>query len=42
MGGFVAQLNKKMKDGYSYSFFKDLLGKSVDQLWSDYKVTHFK
>ncbi|KAL9244950.1 hypothetical protein vseg_018663 [Gypsophila vaccaria] len=38
--GFVAQLNKKMKDGYSDGFFKDLLGKSVDQLWSDYKAKY--
>lgn len=40
MGGFVAQLNMKMKDGYSDSFFGDLLGKSVDQLWSDYKTKY--
>ena len=36
--GFVAQLNAKMKDGYSDDFFQELLGKSVDQLWSDYKA----
>ena len=40
MGGFVAQLNRKMRDGYSDSFFEDLLGKSVDQLWSDYKAMY--
>ncbi|KAK9677748.1 hypothetical protein RND81_11G164500 [Saponaria officinalis] len=40
MSGFVAQLNKKMKDGYSDGFFQDLLGKSVDQLWSDYKAKY--
>ncbi|XP_074270040.1 uncharacterized protein LOC141593014 isoform X2 [Silene latifolia] len=37
MSGFVAQLNNKMKYGYSDDFFKDLLGKSVDLLWSDYQ-----
>ena len=36
--GFVAQLNKKMRDGYSDSFFHELLGKTVDQLWTDYKA----
>lgn len=36
--GFVAELNGKMKDGYSDDFFQELLGKSVDQLWSDYKA----
>ncbi|KAG2704622.1 hypothetical protein I3843_05G012800 [Carya illinoinensis] len=30
--GFVADLNKKMKTGYSTNYFVDLLGKSVDQL----------
>ncbi|KAH6789837.1 Plant basic secretory protein family protein [Perilla frutescens var. frutescens] len=37
--GFVAELNKKMRDGYSQSFFEELLGKSVDTLWADYKAT---
>ncbi|XP_075095309.1 uncharacterized protein LOC142173587 [Nicotiana tabacum] len=36
--GFVAQLNKKMRNGYSNPFFVDLLGKTVDQLWRDYKA----
>ncbi|XVE66773.1 hypothetical protein DITRI_Ditri08aG0105800 [Diplodiscus trichospermus] len=35
--GFVAELNKKMRDGYSTDFFFQLLGKTVDQLWTDYK-----
>ncbi|KAM3281920.1 hypothetical protein P3S67_027567 [Capsicum chacoense] len=35
---FVAQLNKKMRTGYSDQFFVDLLGKTVDQLWRDYKA----
>ncbi|XP_050210400.1 uncharacterized protein LOC126660777 [Mercurialis annua] len=38
--GFVAELNKKMRAGYSNQFFVDLLGKSVDQLWSDYKAKY--
>ncbi|XP_043710708.1 uncharacterized protein LOC122659673 [Telopea speciosissima] len=38
--GFVAVLNKKMRTGYSVSFFQELLGKTVDQLWSDYKAKY--
>ncbi|CAK9187093.1 unnamed protein product [Ilex paraguariensis] len=38
--GFVAQLNKKMRTGYNTNYFIDLLGKSVDQLWSDYKAKY--
>ncbi|KAJ7946113.1 Basic secretory protein [Quillaja saponaria] len=34
--GFVAQLNKKTRDGYSANYFVELLGKTVDQLWNDY------
>ncbi|KAI3445933.1 hypothetical protein Pfo_002598 [Paulownia fortunei] len=37
-GTFVSELNKKMRDGYSDGFFQDLLGKSVDNLWMDYKA----
>ncbi|KAJ0773604.1 hypothetical protein HanOQP8_Chr03g0101201 [Helianthus annuus] len=37
--GFVADLNKKMRDGYNDGFFVDLLGKTVDQLWAEYKAT---
>ena len=40
--GFVANLNKKMKDGYSDNFFEELLGLSVDVLWKDYKAMHNK
>ncbi|KAK1559856.1 hypothetical protein EZV62_011216 [Acer yangbiense] len=36
--GFVAELNKKMKDAYNDSYFVDLLGKNVNQLWTDYKA----
>ncbi|XP_010024060.2 uncharacterized protein LOC104414606 [Eucalyptus grandis] len=38
--GFVAALNKKMRTGYSDNYFVDLLGKSVDQLWKDYKAKY--
>ena len=40
--GFVAELNKKLRDGYSANFFVELLGKTVDQLWSDYKAQYAK
>lgn len=36
-GGFVAELNKRMRDSYSDSYFVEVLGKPVDQLWSEYK-----
>ncbi|CAN1289256.1 hypothetical protein LINPERPRIM_LOCUS20187 [Linum perenne] len=36
-GMFVAELNRKLKDGYSRGYFRELLGKSVDVLWQDYK-----
>lgn len=35
--GFVADLNAMMRDHYSDDFFVQLLGKSADQLWNDYK-----
>lgn len=38
-GSFVSELNKKMRDGYNQSFFEELLGKSVDTLWADYKAS---
>ncbi|XP_078162163.1 uncharacterized protein LOC144557465 [Carex rostrata] len=38
--GFVAQLNAKIKDGYYEDVFVQLLGKTVDQLWSDYKAKY--
>ena len=37
-GTFVTELNMKMKNGYSDVFFVQLLRKSVDRLWSDYKA----
>ncbi|KAH6813419.1 hypothetical protein C2S51_022437 [Perilla frutescens var. frutescens] len=38
--GFTAKLNKKMRDKYSDSYWVDLLGKPVDQLWRDYKAKY--
>ncbi|XP_058769514.1 uncharacterized protein LOC131643334 [Vicia villosa] len=38
--GFVAELNKLMKSGYSDDFFSQLLGKTVDQLWTEYKAKY--
>ncbi|KAL5707122.1 hypothetical protein ACHQM5_025209 [Ranunculus cassubicifolius] len=35
--GFVASLNRMMKHDYNDEFFARLLGKTVDQLWKDYK-----
>ncbi|KAJ0077024.1 hypothetical protein Patl1_35398 [Pistacia atlantica] len=40
--GFVAELNTKMRSGYNESYFVDLLGKTVDQLWSEYKAKYGK
>ncbi|KAJ8647561.1 hypothetical protein MRB53_000584 [Persea americana] len=33
-------LNGKMRNGYSNDFFMELLGKTVDQLWADYKAKY--
>ncbi|XP_004496932.1 uncharacterized protein [Cicer arietinum] len=38
--GFVAELNKMMRSGYSDQFFVQLLGKTVDQLWTEYKAKY--
>lgn len=35
--GFAAALNKKMRYAYSDHFFVELLGKPVEQFWSEYK-----
>ncbi|KAM5549481.1 hypothetical protein ABKV19_000748 [Rosa sericea] len=40
--GFVAELNNKLKTGYSVNYFADILGKNVDQLWADYKAKYGK
>ncbi|KAK4476998.1 hypothetical protein RD792_016200 [Penstemon davidsonii] len=40
--GFTAELNNKMRYYYSDELFVELLGKSVDELWRDYKaMTNF-
>ncbi|KAI4318772.1 hypothetical protein MLD38_032441 [Melastoma candidum] len=36
--GLVAELNKKMRTGYSADYFNQLLGKSADELWADDKA----
>ncbi|KAL4581158.1 hypothetical protein LXL04_017367 [Taraxacum kok-saghyz] len=38
--GFVAKLNKKMRFAYDVKYFQDLTGKSVDQLWKEYKAKY--
>jgi len=38
--GFAANLNTKMESGYSSSFFQRFTGKTVDELWTDYKVQY--
>ncbi|CAN6304737.1 unnamed protein product [Urochloa humidicola] len=38
--GFVAQLNAKLKYGYSDDFFAQITGKPVTQLWQDYVVAN--
>ena len=38
--GFVAKMNSKLRDGWDLGFFNDITGKSVDQLWSDYKAKY--
>ena len=38
--GLVAELDQKMRRGYSADLFVELLGKTVDQLWSDYKAQY--
>ncbi|CAK7330011.1 unnamed protein product [Dovyalis caffra] len=40
--GFVAELNKMMRTSYSAQYFVDLLGKTVDELWTDYKAKYGK
>lgn len=38
--GFVADLNRRTRTGYSSNLFVELLGKTVDQLWKDYKAKY--
>lgn len=35
--GFVADLNKRLRNGFRPSLFNELLGKDVDTLWAQYK-----
>uniref|UniRef100_A0A0E0M937 Secretory protein n=1 Tax=Oryza punctata TaxID=4537 RepID=A0A0E0M937_ORYPU len=38
--GFVADLNGKLKDGYNVDYFVQITGKTVQQLWQDYKAKY--
>ncbi|CAI0468015.1 unnamed protein product [Linum tenue] len=40
--GFVKELNKRMRYGYTKAYFYDILGKPVDQLWKEYKSKYPK
>ncbi|CAN1289275.1 hypothetical protein LINPERPRIM_LOCUS20193 [Linum perenne] len=40
--GFVADINRKMKDGYSDGCFDKVMGKSVGQVWNEYKKKYTK
>ncbi|CAN0927012.1 hypothetical protein LINGRAHAP2_LOCUS35651 [Linum grandiflorum] len=41
--GFVAEMNRKMKDGYSEGYFSQVMGgKSVGQVWGEYKKKYTK
>ncbi|CAI0445519.1 unnamed protein product [Linum tenue] len=35
--GFVGELNRRMRFEYKQNFFKHLLGKSIHELWAEYK-----
>ncbi|KAK6137010.1 hypothetical protein DH2020_029245 [Rehmannia glutinosa] len=38
--GFVAGLNEKMRHDFSESYFEELTGKDLGQLWADYKAKY--
>ncbi|KAH6833154.1 hypothetical protein C2S53_008097 [Perilla frutescens var. hirtella] len=38
--GFTVDLNNKMRDVYKDDYFRELLGKPLDQLWRDYKAKY--
>ncbi|KAL7236505.1 hypothetical protein ACSBR1_019739 [Camellia fascicularis] len=38
--GFVAAMNRKMRDTWSLNYFVELVGKPVDQLWREYKAKY--
>ncbi|KAK6916382.1 basic secretory protein [Dillenia turbinata] len=37
---FVAELNAKLRDDYSNDCFVDLIGETIDQLWTYYKTMY--
>ncbi|KAK6159291.1 hypothetical protein DH2020_006605 [Rehmannia glutinosa] len=38
--GFTADLNNKMREVYKDEYFEELLGKPLDQVWSEYKAKY--
>ncbi|XP_042012015.1 uncharacterized protein LOC121760404 [Salvia splendens] len=40
--GFTPKLNKMMREVYKPEYWKQLLGKDVDQLWKEYKAKYAK
>ncbi|XP_038888599.1 uncharacterized protein LOC120078398 [Benincasa hispida] len=36
--GLVAELNRRLRNGYSADYFRQFLGKPVDELWAEYKT----
>lgn len=36
--GFVSELNRRLRNGYSPDYFVQLQGKAVDELWAEYKA----
>lgn len=38
--GFTAELNRRMRKVYKEEYWKDLLGKSVDEVWKEYKAKY--
>lgn len=36
--GLVGELNRRLRDGYSADYFRQLVGKPVDELWAEYKT----
>ncbi|XP_051144117.1 uncharacterized protein LOC127260426 [Andrographis paniculata] len=37
---FTVELNKRMRYGYDDSYFTEMIGKPVDQLWNEYKAKY--
>ncbi|XP_022953028.1 uncharacterized protein LOC111455547 [Cucurbita moschata] len=40
--GFVAELNRKMRNGYSEDYFVELMAATADELWAEYKAEYGK